>query len=337
MIILILLSWSTSGTGYRIIYKDPSYSPKYEVWADKFQDLQTAIDYLEQEGGGVIKLSPNQIYKIENPPLTITEPYISILSKGNSTIEIMKDTVGIDIASGTNYINLKGFTLKAPQESSYSGIKFYNSHDIYMDNVSIRDFGGSGINVELIWGSTFNRVNVYNNGKHGWDIRSGTSNIWINCYVAGIDSVGFRITSWYSTLISCSADNVKYCAYMLRHGPASAVANVSIINSGAEHCDGYVLILEGAKHCNIIGMNSTNCSKDVDVLVKTMIGNYGRETKYCTISNMNNYDALSPYGFDIQGGGPITMINVGPVDVDSARFKNKEALIENIDEIMDYK
>lgn len=298
------------------------------IYAEDYKDLQDAINDIEKNNnGGTIILTPGE-YNPKNPPLKISKSGITIKSDLEASaskiiIKINKDTNGIEIVN-CNSIKLQGFTLEGKNNNHYNGIYAPNICDIKAEDITITNFGKNGWYSGLIWGSRFERVIIANIKGNGWDIHSGTSNTWINCYVSGIDFDGFKITSWYSSLINCSADWVKGCAYNLlrRIESGENCGGTTIINCGAERCSGKLINIEGASN-GINGFHARLCGDSLKDDALITISNY---TSHCYIRDMFIFGPQSAYTFDFPAGS-IWLENIHPYcfDIGSAIFKSKNA------------
>ncbi|MEV6022223.1 hypothetical protein [Streptomyces sp. NPDC052036] len=130
--------------------------------------------------------------------------------------------------------------------------------------VTVKYFGGSGIDLSNPIVSTFNTVTSANNGNHGWTIHgvsggaAGTSCSFVSYYADTVTNTGFHIdTMAYCSFVSCAADHCGI-GYEVTGTGSQAISftgcgTESNVNRGTGY-DGY-----GWKINAAIGVGLWNC------------------------------------------------------------------------------
>jgi hypothetical protein len=140
-------------------------------------------------------------------------------------------------------LTIRDLTIKGPGSGSGRGIVLTRSVNpatvsLAFARVTVKQFGGTGIDLSNPIVSTFEAVTSANNGNHGWDIHgvsggaAGTSCSFVSCYADIITNAGFRIdTMAYSSFVGCAADHCGIGYEVTGVG----TQGISFIGCGAEY------------------------------------------------------------------------------------------------------
>lgn len=259
--------------------------------ADDTTAIQAAVNSISSTGGKIV--FPAGTYKITSPIILPPLGGISILGDGRNTTKIQKS--GTTAASGTTSRLIPGgggssetFNVDAvlicdhPDDSYYYGLSIKdiqlsqdassNGYVIYAPRLAqsliemvILTLGSSSTGSVFYskdhWNSDWSRVDIQN-GTYGFHIdpdttSAGTSLNLKSCFANGCQ-YGYHVEGlYYSTFISCAADNTKVGGAAYRFaanttGGGTVESNVTMIGCGTENTTGRNLLVTDST-LNIMG------------------------------------------------------------------------------------
>lgn len=175
--------------------------------------INAAITAANAVGGGTVYL-PRGIYKI-NAPIQMKN-HIKFMGDGDFVTEIIMTSTTANAFEGASliYVNMESFRLTGPGSGSGQGIKFTVEFDYcLLKDITVTDFGSTGIEIEQPIVSNFTRVTSRLNGGagfyiHGTGLGAGTSLSMDSCWAHDNVSNGYSFNNMtYCALVACAADN----------------------------------------------------------------------------------------------------------------------------------
>lgn len=220
--------------------------------ADDTAALQAAITALGAAGGGVLYF-PRGVYKITSA-LTL-EDHVALIGGGDFVSEIKQTSTTAHALVGDTliYITIKGLRITGPGSGSGSGMHFTTEFDwCLLEDVTVTDFGSTGIDIEQPIVSNFTRVTSRLNGGagfyiHGTGLGAGTSISMDSCWARDNVSNGYSFYNMtYCALVACAADN------QINAGKAGykfdTCVGMSLIGCGSENNNVGVMFTGGTTH-----------------------------------------------------------------------------------------
>lgn len=249
------------------VYNVLDYGAAGDGTNDDTTAIQSAINAVPS-GGGIVVL-PAGTYKI-SLPLALRSG-LTLTGVGDGSSVIRQDTstahglTGVDLTR----LTLSDLTVQGPATGSGQGVTLTRSFNpatvsLSFSRMTVKNFGGTGIELSNPIVSTFTGVTCSNNGNHGWNIHgvsggaAGTSCSFISCYADIITNAGFHVdTMAYCSFVGCAADHCGIGYEITGVG----TQGVSFTGCGAESAinrgtgyDGYSWKINGA-----IGVGIFDC------------------------------------------------------------------------------
>ncbi len=175
--------------------------------------IQATINAANAAQGGTVYL-PRGEYVID-AALTLYN-HIKLLGDGDFVTEIRQTSTTANglIGASLIYMNIESLRLTGPGSGSGQGIKFTVEFDYCLiKDVTVTDWGSTGIEIEQPIVSNFTRVTSRLNGGagmyiHGTGLGAGTSISMDSCWVHDNVSNGYSFNNMtYCALVACAADN----------------------------------------------------------------------------------------------------------------------------------
>lgn len=200
------------------IYNVLNYGAAGDNTTDDTTAIQNTINAVPSDGG--IVAFPAGTYKITSALTLRSNLILTGVSDGSSVIR--QDTSTADGLTGVDLtrLTLRDITVQGPASGSGQGITLTRSANpatvsLAFTRMTVKHFGGTGIELSNPIVSVFTGVTSSNNGNHGWNIHgvssgaAGTSCSFISCYADTITNAGFLLnTMAYCSFVGCAAD---YC------------------------------------------------------------------------------------------------------------------------------
>lgn len=221
---------------------------------DDTSAIQTALDAANAVGGGTVYL-PRGTYRISSA-LTLYN-HIALIGDGDFVTDIHQVSTNQHGLVGASliYIRIESLRLTGPGQGngSGSGIAFTVEFDYcIMRDMTVTDWGSTGIDIEQPIVSNFTRVISRLNGAsgfyvHGTGLGAGTSCVFDNCWTHDNISNGFYFQNMtYCALVACASDNqvnnstagyvIDTCTGFSMTGCGSEGNNIGIkFNGGTTH------------------------------------------------------------------------------------------------------
>jgi hypothetical protein len=181
--------------------------------ADDTTAIQAAINAANGVGGGTVYL-PRGEYKISSA-LTIYN-HIALVGDGDYVTNIVQSSTTAHGLVGNNlsYVTIKSLRLTGPNSGNGEGIAFMTEFDYcIIEDVTVTNFGSTGIDIEQPIVSHFVKVKSRLNGGagfyiHGTGSGAGTSLSMDACWAHDNVSNGYSFYNMtYCSLNACAADN----------------------------------------------------------------------------------------------------------------------------------
>lgn len=175
--------------------------------------LQATLNAANAVGGGTVYL-PRGEYVID-AALTMYN-HIKLLGDGDFVTNIRQTSTTANglIGASLIYVNIESLRLTGPGSGTGQGIKFTVEFDYcLMKDVTVTDWGSTGIEIEQPIVSNFTRVTSRLNGAsgfyiHGTGLGAGTSLSLDSCWAHDNVAQGYYFSNMtYCALVACAADN----------------------------------------------------------------------------------------------------------------------------------
>lgn len=189
------------------------FGAKGDNTADDTAGIQAAINAANAVGGGTVYL-PRGIYKIS--AAIQMKNHIKFMGDGDFVTEIIMTSTTANAFEGASliYVNMESFRLTGPGSGTGQGIKFTVEFDYcLLKDITVTDFGSTGIEIEQPIVSNFTRVTSRLNGAsgfyiHGTGTGAGTSISMDSCWAHDNVTHGYNFNNMtYCALVACAADN----------------------------------------------------------------------------------------------------------------------------------
>ncbi|RNL73903.1 hypothetical protein EBF04_29655 [Streptomyces sp. I6] len=136
--------------------------------------IQTAINAVPASGGTVV--FPAGTYKISSALVVRSNLILQGVSDGSAVISQSSTTANGLSGSDITRLTIQDLRIQGPASGSGKGIVLTRTSNpatvsLAFARLTVRHFGGTGIDLSNPIVSTFDSVTSANNGNHGWDIR----------------------------------------------------------------------------------------------------------------------------------------------------------------------
>ncbi|MFE9834032.1 glycosyl hydrolase family 28-related protein [Streptomyces sp. NPDC005551] len=235
-----------------VLYNVKAYGAIGNGIADDTAAIQNAINAASAAGGGTVYL-PTGTYKI-TAELTLAN-HITLLGDGDFVTEIKQTSTTANglVGSSLIYITIRALRLTGPGSGTGRGIAFTTEFDYcLLEDVTVTDWGLTGIDIEQPIVSNFTRVTSRLNGGagfyiHGTGLGAGTSLSMDSCWARDNVSNGFSFYNMtYCAFVACAADN------QINAGKAGYLfdtcVGMSLIGCGSENNNVGVKFSGGGTH-----------------------------------------------------------------------------------------
>lgn len=189
------------------------YGAKGDNTTNDTAAIQAALNACNAVGGGTVYL-PRGNYKI-NAALTMYN-HIRLLGDGDFVTNIAQTSTTANglVGSSLIYVAIESLRLTGPGSGTGEGIFFSTEFDYcLMKDVTVTDWGSTGIEIEQPIVSNFTRVTSRLNGGagfyiHGTGTGAGTSISMDSCWAHDNQSNGYSFNNMtYCAMVACAADN----------------------------------------------------------------------------------------------------------------------------------
>jgi hypothetical protein len=205
--------------------------------------VQNAINAVFSAGGGTL-FFPEGNYKIT--AALVPKDGVSFLGVNDTASVITQTSTTLAAIAGVdaNNIDISNLGITGPGSGSGNGVQFTlsvatSTPYITMRNVTIKSFGGDGVNINIPIVSNFTRVVAQSCGGYGFNLfgtvassgSPGTSATLTSCYAVSCTTGGYRLfkTSYFS-LTGCAVDtSTTGIGYLIDQGWCN-----SLIGCGSE-------------------------------------------------------------------------------------------------------
>lgn len=228
------------------------YGAKGDNVTDDTAAINATILAANAVGGGTVYL-PRGIYKISSA--IQMKSHIKFMGDGDFVTEIIMTSTTANAFEGSSliYVTMESFRLTGPNSGTGQGIKFLVEFDYcLLKDITVTNFGSTGIEIEQPIVSNFTRVTSRLNGAsgfyiHGTGLGAGTSLSMDSCWAHDNVAHGYNFNNMtYCALVACAADNqingstagylIDTCTGFSMVGCGSEGNNIGIkFNGGTTH------------------------------------------------------------------------------------------------------
>src|SRR5690606_849282 len=186
-----------------------------------------ALSAIQTNGGGTLFVPAGYYLIYQTLPLF---HHLTIEGESDVLSEIKQMNPNAHGFFGTDimWVNIQNITIDGPASGTGDGIRITRTTQdatnyIYMDRVTVQQFGNDGISISNCIVSRFNMVHSRLNGRHGWYIygvaggSAGTSCQFNVCYANENGKAGFLIdTMTYMQFAACVGEKNGIDWYLTR-------------------------------------------------------------------------------------------------------------------------